>query len=383
MEDDDSKVDAGVSDVPVLLPTNKRSRAAESRSEWCEDRSNGPIRKKRRDAGIGSSDRGSDPDGAEGSSKKSRKKKKKKRKVFAYGNYDRYYGYRVNHGSKSKAYSSDEMWKKDPRLSVLRGDLFRGKRCLDIGCNAGYMTLCVAKKWNPKHICGIDIDHSLILKAKRMKSFEIQRCQQAEESSCAPPEKCAQAETSANSAKRSIGATGTEYPITTGKKRRLLSDRSSETAKQLQADQTGASTSGPAATSRFPHNVSFQCLNIVATESCPRGQTGTYDTVLCLSVSKWIHLNWGDEGLKRLFRKIYDLLSPGGHFILEPQPWKSYRKKYNVTERTKKHFHEIKMRPSAFDTYLLKTVGFRKVDFLGKPGDCVRGFNRPVYAFRK
>lgn len=29
-----------------------------------------------------------------------------------------------------------------------------------------------------------------------------------------------------------------------------------------------------------------------------------------LSVSKWIHLNWGDQGLRRLFHKVFRMLSP-------------------------------------------------------------------------
>lgn len=49
------------------------------------------------------------------------------------------------------------------------------------------------------------------------------------------------------------------------------------------------------------------------------------DTILCLSVTKWVQLNWGDEGLERLFKRVHHLLRPGGIFVLEPQPWKSYR----------------------------------------------------------
>lgn len=50
------------------------------------------------------------------------------------------------------------------------------------------------------------------------------------------------------------------------------------------------------------------------------------EVILCLSVTKWIHMNWGDSGVKDMFKKVNQLLLPGGVFVLEPQPWSSYRR---------------------------------------------------------
>lgn len=44
------------------------------------------------------------------------------------------------------------------------------------------------------------------------------------------------------------------------------------------------------------------------------------------SVSKWIHLNGGDAGLRRFFERVYGALVPGGTFVFEAQPRDSYVK---------------------------------------------------------
>ena len=124
---------------------------------------------------------------------------------------------------------------------------------LDIGCNCGVFTIEVAKM-GVKKIVGIDLDASLILKARQIID------------------------------------------------RKYKSTLSSSTF--------------------------FLKANIITDFSF--GITSTYDTILCMSVTKWIHYNWGDEGIINLFRKVYSLLNPGGYFILEPQPWRSYEKKKNL-----------------------------------------------------
>lgn len=51
-----------------------------------------------------------------------------------------------------------------------------------------------------------------------------------------------------------------------------------------------------------------------------------------MSVVKWIHLNWGDDGVRRLFKKVHEHLEDGGLFVLEAQPWSSYKKKQRASE---------------------------------------------------
>jgi hypothetical protein len=43
-------------------------------------------------------------------------------------------------------------------------------------------------------------------------------------------------------------------------------------------------------------------------------------------------LNGGDEGLKKFFRRVHDVLEPGGAFVLEPQAWDTYAKAKRMDE---------------------------------------------------
>lgn len=47
-----------------------------------------------------------------------------------------------------------------------------------------------------------------------------------------------------------------------------------------------------------------------------------FDFVTCFSVTMWIHLNHGDDGLWRFLETVSDMTE---HLLVEPQPWKCYR----------------------------------------------------------
>lgn len=49
-----------------------------------------------------------------------------------------------------------------------------------------------------------------------------------------------------------------------------------------------------------------------------------YDVILALSITKWIHLNWGDEGIKRFFKRTWRHLNQGLIYFL--YTWKLSKK---------------------------------------------------------
>ena len=74
---------------------------------------------------------------------------------YRYGNFNRFYLDR--YGGVLP----------DPRLHLMCEEWFYDKNVLDVGCNAGYLTLSVAKGLSPRRILGIDIDPNLIGAARK------------------------------------------------------------------------------------------------------------------------------------------------------------------------------------------------------------------------
>ncbi|XP_022961298.1 probable RNA methyltransferase At5g51130 [Cucurbita moschata] len=255
--------------------------------------------------------------------------KRRKKHAFPYGNYQSYYGYRLG-----------QKFVEDPRLKVFKKEWFEGKDCLDIGCNSGMVTIQIARKFNCRRILGVDIDPDRVDDAYR----NLRRAR-----------------------------------INVGKPDNGLELGASGASKI----DTEASTSISSSKEHDLHtDVSFQQQNFIFSQYPPEKH---YDTILCLSVAKWIHLNWGDDGLITLFYKIWRLLHPGGILVLEPQPWKSYEANYSVSETTKKNFKSIRILPEEFQEILLDKIGFRTVEALttGLSHSNTGGFNRPIFVFQK
>ncbi|XP_004630565.1 7SK snRNA methylphosphate capping enzyme [Octodon degus] len=276
---------------------------------------------------------------------------KKQQLKFQYGNYSKYYGYRN---------PSCE----DVRLRVLKPEWFRGRDVLDLGCNVGHLTLSIACKWGPSRMVGLDIDPQLIHSARQnIRHYLSEELRLLPQTSEDPGGEGEEGNTTVR--KRSC------FPAS------LTASRGPIAAPQVPLD--GADTSV------FPNNVVFVTGNyVLERDELVEAQAAEYDVVLCLSLTKWVHLNWGDEGLKRMFRRIYRHLRPGGILVLEPQPWSSYSKRKTLTETTYKNYYRIQLKPEQFSSYLTSPeVGFSSYELVATPHNTSRGFQRPVYLFHK
>lgn len=124
----------------------------------------------------------------------------------------------------------------------------------------------------------------------------------------------------------------------------------------------------------FPKNTTFRAENyVLLDDSFLLNEKPRYDTILCLSVTKWIHLNYGDDGLKRAFKRMYSQLKPEGILIIEPQPWSSYKKKKFVNQTLMQNYKSITFRPSQFNDYLLSEVGFSSFNLIDIPDHVSKG----------
>ncbi|KAF6728908.1 7SK snRNA methylphosphate capping enzyme [Oryzias melastigma] len=309
-------------------------------------------------------------------------------KKFQYGNYNKYYGYR-NPGKS-----------EDPRIRVLRPEWFEGKDVLDLGCNSGHLTLYIAKMLRPARILGLDIDGTTCRSCKPRRPDKLLNRRKAviKESHTGTGEKHRETERREEHCKAERGQRGTAeaesdngfcHTDDVGTQRQ--DGQTEETERgDCEKHSTDQSVScsfpvslrisrGPIAAppltekpalqpGQFPANVSFVKANyVLENDNLLLTQRPEYDVILCLSVTKWVHLNWGDSGLKRLFRRVYKHLRPGGVFILEPQPWESYVRRKKLTENINRNFHSIRLKPDQFASYLTSEVGFTSFESLQAP----------------
>lgn len=134
----------------------------------------------------------------------------------------------------------------------------------------------------------------------------------------------------------------------------------------------------------FPKNVWFQTENYVLENDVLLEMVKPeFDVILALSITKWIHLNWGDDGIKRFFLRAFKHLHYGGRLIIEPQNFSSYAKRSKLAADLQENFRKIKFLPENFKDYLLSPeIGFSECTELGIP-KAKKGFERPIFVFKK
>ncbi|KAL1230775.1 7SK snRNA methylphosphate capping enzyme [Trichinella spiralis] len=262
-----------------------------------------------------------------------KKEMSKEKSRFRYGNYTSYY---------SKRSLSFDANIADPRLNLLEKEWFFNKNVLDIGCNSGQLTLAVGKKFSPNVIVGIDIDSALIGHARRNQ--------------------------------------------------RLAMDKNLLSKMNLKFPSSFSRTYGPLSappepkfTKKFPENVFFRQMNyVLSSDAFLEYEKAEYDTVMAFSITKWIHLNWGDEGLKRFFKRVYLNLKPGGRLLLEPQAFSSYAKRRGLCQEIYDNYKSITLMPDEFPKYLTSAeVGFASYRTVGISRYKSKGFQRPILLFEK
>uniref|UniRef100_A0A1B6KR85 RNA methyltransferase n=1 Tax=Graphocephala atropunctata TaxID=36148 RepID=A0A1B6KR85_9HEMI len=118
--------------------------------------------------------------------------------------------------------------------------------------------------------------------------------------------------------------------------------------------------------------ISFFCVDILTNDFqqlcssfLEQHKRKTFDIVFCFSVTMWIHINYGDEGLKQFLvrlSEIADLL------VVEPQPWKCYGRAVRRTKRANSEpfaeYSGLKIRKdveSFIDNFLIKECNLVRV----------------------
>jgi 7SK snRNA methylphosphate capping enzyme len=270
---------------------------------------------------------------------------------MSIGNYTHYYGTRIS----------------DDRLKFMDSEWFHNLRVLDVGCNAGAVSLAIANRFQPASVLGIDADPELIKKA-------FSQC--ALINSCRTPFCMPSSQTRHGPLLISLPNSTIIFPISMP----LLFG-----TVPLNLPQTMK----PA--NELYRTIDFSVADIIMDgEVLFADEIRRFDAILCLSVTKWIHLTHGDPGIIRLFQTLYRLLSVGGRLIIEPQSWTSYppREQQQLQLRPFIAGDERDLQhPETFWWHLCHSAGFRspgKVLRAASEDSDINGFNRrPMWMFQK
>lgn len=353
-----------------------------------------------------------------------------------FGNYPGYFNYRNKAATTSKTdeqaagqeapetgstINGDnprEIAMGDQRLTLMKEEWFKNKSVLDVGCNRGHITYAIAKLFLPKFILGIDIDLKMIHMANRDLHLHLEgdllranielRIKRANEMSDGLRGTTGGQDTGAPDQMNkpqgdlqlqdelyteelqhfALSSYVAQGPLACSlpKPRTRLDCDSEDKTREGQEGHEKIDVGSPTDNRQdFPNNILFIEHNyVLSNDELVARQRPYFDTIVCLSVTKWIHLNYRDDGLKRFFRRMYNHLNDGGLLILEVQPFDNYHRKKKLSDRLRSNFNSIKFKPDHFDDFLLSDqVGFKEIVFSTTTGHECAGFKRPMKVFLK
>lgn len=186
------------------------------------------------------------------------------------------------------------------------------------------MTITVASKLQPKSILGIDIDKDLIAEIMKKDLMEVGEAETKDIAKVIQKKgrRRRKKKTNATSTTQSQSLSSwqlytmfveSQSPASTSTTTRSTPGHpATSTASNKANTAHSTSTHKPhlmKTKNDFPNNVYFRQTNyVLKDETQMSNDTQQYDLILCLSITKWIHLNFGDAGLKSAFKGMFNQL---------------------------------------------------------------------------
>lgn len=288
------------------------------------------------------------------------------KKTFQYGNYTKFYYKRY----------LDALSSYDTKLNAFHINWFKNKRVLDIGCNIGTLTLLIAQAFEPSYIEGIDIDYRLIKIAIKSTNKII-----------------------------------TDNNIYTSLlNKQNLSHSNNSNSNDITKDIITKMKSLPKSfqlnlksqnillnSIAYPHKINnneisklnikkdkifFKQQNYVNT-LIEHNTLNKFDTIICLDTSKWIHLNYGDIGMKVFFANVYNQLHHNGLFIFEPHLYETYKKEVKLSKDIEMVYKGISFLPNQFVDYLINVYGMTLIKTVLTPSNSKKIYYKTIYILQK
>ncbi|GAA6021188.1 hypothetical protein JCM11491_001600 [Sporobolomyces phaffii] len=319
---------------------------------------------------------------------------------------------------------------RDARLSLVPSEWLRGKTVLDVGSNAGHVSIELARDYAAAAVTAVDIDKDLTRKAKGNLDLAWSRqaplkrlLDESDALSSARKRRSRSPSTAASTSSASVArleplptdrslpspfATRDPhyFPASLGRMfgylpppRGLLSYHVQPAAVPVPASSAvpgfkkGKKASNkrewPVEVKAFPENVKLATADWVNDE-VDSDREG-YDVVIAFSVTKWIHLQSLNAGLLAFFEKCFATLKPGGRLVLEPQPFSTYARSAKTSAALRDNYEALKggaqngwrWELGDFERVLIELVGFEKREALGETGTVGSTFRRPVEVYTK